>query len=61
MFLLQADDSKLRLLPRTGSPSAERLDAHRLSGGLKDLELTSESGPDSVIEQVEASNLAGRG
>ena len=57
----QAGDSTVRLLSHIGSPSAEKLDAHRLSGGLKDLELTLENGPDWIIEHVEASNLVGRG
>lgn len=57
----QAGQSSLQLLRRVGSPSAQNLDAYRRDGGLGAWELALERGPEWVIEQVEKSNLVGRG
>lgn len=57
----QAGQSSLQLLRRIGSPGAQGLDAYRADGGLAAWELALERGPHWVIEQVEQSNLVGRG
>lgn len=57
----QAGQAALELLHRVGSPSAQSLAAYRSDGGLRAWELALEQGPDWVIEQVEQSNLVGRG
>ena len=57
----QAGQPSLQLLRRVGSPSAEGLDAYRADGGLVAWDLALERGADWVIEQVEQSNLVGRG
>ena len=57
----QAGQASLQLLHRVGSPSARRLDEYRADGGLRAWELALEQGPEWVIEQVEQSNLVGRG
>ncbi len=57
----QAGQASLQLLHRVGSPSARRLDEYRADGGLRAWDLALEQGPEWVIEQVERSNLVGRG
>ena len=57
----QAGQASLQLLHRVGSPSAQSLDGYRSDGGLRAWELALEKGPEWVIEQVEMSNLVGRG
>lgn len=57
----QAGQASLQLLHRVGSPSAQSLDEYRADGGLRAWELALEQGPEWVIEQVEQSNLVGRG
>ena len=50
-----------RLLRRVGSSAARRLAAYRADGGCEALAQAVERGAEWVLEQVEASNLAGRG
>ncbi len=57
----QAGQASLQLLHRVGSPSARSLDEYRADGGLRAWDLALEQGPEWVIEQVERSNLVGRG
>ena len=57
----QAGQASLQLLHRVGSPSARSLDEYRADGGMRAWELALEQGPEWVIEQVERSNLVGRG
>ena len=57
----QTGQSSLQLLRRVGSPSAQGLDAYRSDGGLAAWDLALERGADWVIDQVEQSNLVGRG
>ena len=57
----QAGQSCLQLLRRVGSAGAQSLEAYRADGGLVAWELALERGPEWVIEQVEKSNLVGRG
>ena len=57
----QAGEPSLQLLRRIGSPRALCLDHYRADGGLAALELALNRGPEWVLDQVEASNLVGRG
>ncbi|MDE0108444.1 MAG: NAD(P)H-dependent oxidoreductase subunit E [Bryobacterales bacterium] len=57
----QAGQASLELLHRVGSPSPQSLADYRADGGLRAWELALEQGPEWVIEQVERSNLVGRG
>ena len=57
----QFGDKKLRLLGRIGRIDPEHLDAYRGSGGYAALARAIEIGPQSVIGQVLASKLMGRG
>ncbi len=57
----QAGQASLQLLRRVGSPDAQSLADYRSDGGLRAWELALEQGPEWVIEQVERSNLVGRG
>ncbi len=57
----QAGQASLQLLRRVGSPNAQSLANYRADGGLRAWELALEQGPEWVIEQVERSNLVGRG
>ena len=57
----QAGQASLQLLSRVGSSSGQSLEAYRADGGLVAWDLALERGPGWVIEQVEKSNLVGRG
>ncbi len=57
----QAGDGSLQLLHRVGSLASLRLDDYREQAGCRALELALARGPEWVLEQVETSNLVGRG
>ena len=57
----QAGQASLQLLRRVGAASSQSLADYRADGGLRAWELALKRGPEWVIEQVERSNLVGRG
>ena len=57
----QAGTGGLRLLHRVGEPSGESLQGYLRDGGFAALDLAVRNGREWVVEQVEASNLVGRG
>ncbi len=58
--VVHQDRSELTLLKRIGD-DPESLDAYRSSGGYRALEKAIESGPESVLSELEESGLRGRG
>jgi NADH-quinone oxidoreductase subunit F len=57
----QAGDPGLRLLARCGTVDPTSLDAYRAAGGFRALERARAIGPETVIDEVTASKLVGRG
>ena len=57
----QAGQRGLSLLRRVGEPSGQDLDSYRKSGGFAAMDLAIRRGTSWILDQVQASNLVGRG